>query len=234
MGKNKGGKGKAEQDHQQEVIQSFSVEQLQQLAAQMQTISMESLTPEVRAKVETLTSLNEQREALMKQFNKECMMLRLKYEEQVKPLYSQRLSVIDTANCGGIPKFWMTAIQNHPNLSDCIFDDDMEALSYITDVRCELDPTGETDSFKLYFDFAPNAFFENSQLTKEYVLDGEDELKSSSGCQIIWKAGKCLTEKSVKKVVKKRGKGKTTVFKTEKVDSFFHFFSPPQLPKQVS
>ena len=204
---------------------------LQQLAGGIASMNLAELPEDVRARVEQLQALNKDRETLMTEFNKEVMALRRRYEERIKPLYEQRFTIVSPAGAApGIPQFWVTAIRNHPNLSQYIEEADLPALAALTDIRCELDTEGTTESFKLFFDFAPNDFFENTQLTKEYKLDDDDELKTATGCEIKWKLGKCLTEKSVKKVVKKRGKGKQTVQKIEKVDSFFHFFAPPQLP----
>ena len=72
--------------------------------------------------------------------------------------------------------------------------------------------------FTLYFHFAPNEYFTNSVLTKEYMMkcqpDEEDpfnfegpEITNCKGCEISWKTGKNLTVKTVKKKQKHKSKG---------------------------
>jgi len=59
------------------------------------------------------------------------------------------------------------------------------------------------------------------------------EIVHTTGCTISWKEGKNVTMKMVKK--KQKSKGKTrTVTKQVKRDSFFNFFSPPEVPEGTS
>lgn len=64
-------------------------------------------------------------------------------------------------------------------------------------------------SFILEFHFSPNDYFENSMLTKEYLMkcmpDNEmpftfdgPEIYKTVGCEIQWKDGKNLTLQNVK------------------------------------
>lgn len=48
--------------------------------------------------------------------------------------------------------------------------------------------------------------------------------------EIEWNAGKNLTQKVLKKKPKKGAKNTKPVTKTEQCESFFNFFSPPQVP----
>ncbi len=58
------------------------------------------------------------------------------------------------------------------------------------------------------------------------------EIMNCKGCQILWKSGKNLTVKTVKKKQKHKSKGSVrTVTKTVKNDSFFNFFDPPTIPE---
>lgn len=97
-------------------------------------------------------------------------------------------------------------------------------------------PTPEL-SFVLEFHFAPNEFFTNTVLSKTYLMkctpDVDDpfsfegpEIYKSIGCPIEWNVGKNITEKAVKK--------KDTTMKIFKTDSFFNFFSPPELKEGYS
>lgn len=48
---------------------------------------------------------------------------------------------------------------------------------------------------------------------------------------IEWYPGKCLTQKILKKKPKKGSKNAKPITKTEICESFFNFFSPPQVPE---
>lgn len=49
--------------------------------------------------------------------------------------------------------------------------------------------------------------------------------------EIEWNAGKNITQKVMKKKPKKGSKNTKPVTKTEQCESFFNFFSPPQVPE---
>lgn len=49
--------------------------------------------------------------------------------------------------------------------------------------------------------------------------------------EIEWYPGKCLTQKVLKKKPKKGSKNMKPITKTEKCDSFFNFFKPPEVPE---
>ena len=96
--------------------------------------------------------------------------------------------------------------------------------------------------FTLHFYFAPNDYFTNSVLTKEYEMKCEPseddpfsfegpEIFKCKGSTINWKEGKNLTVKTVKKKQKHKSKGNVrTITKQVKNDSFFNFFDPPPIP----
>lgn len=131
----------------------------------------------------------------------------------------------------GIPNFWLQVLKNVGELSTMIQEQDEEVLKYLTDLRAFSMPAPNL-SFQLEFHFAPNPFFQNSVLTKTYLMkctpDEEDpfvfegpEIYKSIGCEIMWNAGKKITEMAVNKADSAVG-----IFKA---DSFFNFFSPPEL-----
>uniref|UniRef100_A0A8C9FHY4 Nucleosome assembly protein 1 like 1 n=1 Tax=Pavo cristatus TaxID=9049 RepID=A0A8C9FHY4_PAVCR len=98
-------------------------------------------------------------------------------------------------------------------------------------------------SFTLEFHFEPNDYFTNEVLTKTYRMRSEPddsdpfsfdgpEIMGCTGCQIDWKKGKNVTLKTIKKKQKHKGRGTVrTVTKTVSNDSFFNFFSPPEVPE---
>uniref|UniRef100_A0A6T8H1D7 Nucleosome assembly protein n=1 Tax=Proboscia inermis TaxID=420281 RepID=A0A6T8H1D7_9STRA len=140
-------------------------------------------------------------------------------------------------NVTGIPQFWVCAMGHMEAVAELITEQDVDCLEYCTDIRCNDDEDGM--GFTLCFHFSPNEYFSNEMLTKRYdipnlLLDDEPILQNVNGCDIDWKENKCLTTRTVTR--KQRGKsGKRAgqirvVTRKERTDSFFHFFSPPQMP----
>merc|ERR1712123_361547 len=150
-------------------------------------------------------------------------------------------------NVKGIPNFWLTVFQNSNEtlLSGTFEQIDEPVLKHLEDITITL-PEKNT-GFTLNFHFAPNEFFTNTVLTKEYELksdyDPEDPLEfdgpemfRSKGCKIDWKSGKNTTVKVIKQKVKQKGKGKggpKFVTKEEKRETFFNFFKPPKVPEDA-
>ena len=68
-------------------------------------------------------------------------------------------------------------------------------------------------------------------LVKTYFMLAEEEgvLEKAEGTKIEWKSGKDVTVKIMKKKPKKGGKDAKPQIKTEKIESFFNFFSPPDV-----
>lgn len=105
-------------------------------------------------------------------------------------------------------------------------DKDQEALSFLRDISCKL--LEDARSFQFDFEFGENPFFENTLLTKKYMIDEDGDPVGAEGCDIEWKSGKNLTVKLKKK--KRGGKNRPAITKTEPCDTFFKWFSPPQIP----
>ena len=155
----------------------------------------------------------------------------------------------------GIPEFWLTAMKNVDHIAEMIQEHDEPILKTLTGIDLKFideektsdessdEPKEGNMGFTLEFHFAPNAYFNNSVLTKTYQLSCEvdkdapfafegPEITSTSGCTIDWKKGKNVTIKVIKKKQKHKGKGQAKyVNKTVKNDSFFNFFAPPEVPE---
>lgn len=141
----------------------------------------------------------------------------------------------------GIPEFWFTILKSTPPIDQIIEEHDEPILEQLIDIRSRLADSSEQMAFTLEFEFAENDFFSNKVLTKTYKLQNmidEDnplgyegpEIISCQGCKIEWKPGKNVTEKIVKKRQKHKGRGTVrTVEKKVLNDSFFNFFSPPEV-----
>lgn len=221
---------------------------IQSLAGQHSDI-LESLSPVVRKRVDILREIQGQHDELEASFFEERAALEAKYQKLYQPLYSKRYDIVtgvaevegveketspDTEESKekGVPDFWLTAMKNNEVLAEEISERDEAALKYLKDIkwfRVE-DPKG----FKLEFYFDTNPYFTNTVLTKTYHMIDEDEpiLEKAIGTDIQWHPGKCLTQKILKKKPKKGSKNAKPITKTEDCESFFNFFSPPQVPEE--
>jgi len=145
-------------------------------------------------------------------------------------------------NTKGLPEFWLTIFKNVDLLSEMMQEHDEPILTHLQDIQVKfLDkPMG----FTLEFHFTPNEYFNNKVLTKTYEMkcepDPEDpfrfegpEIIKCKGCPIDWKKDKNVTVKNIKK--KQKHKTRTavrTITKQVPRDSFFNFFSPPEVPEK--
>ncbi|KAG8376162.1 hypothetical protein BUALT_Bualt09G0034500 [Buddleja alternifolia] len=193
--------------------------------------------------------LHTQHDDLEAKFFEEKAALEAKYQKLYQPLYTKRYDIVNgvveveggttdadpakqDAEEKGVPDFWLNAMKNNEILAEEISERDVEALKFLKDIKwARVDnPKG----FKLEFYFETNPFFKNSVLTKTYHMIDEDEpiLEKAIGTEIEWYPGKCLTQKILKKKPKKGSKNAKPITKTEQCESFFNFFSPPQVPAE--
>ncbi|XP_057459677.1 nucleosome assembly protein 1;4-like isoform X3 [Actinidia eriantha] len=222
---------------------------LQNLAGQHSDV-LETLSPNVRKRVEVLREMQVQHDEMEAKFFEERAALEAKYQKLYEPLYAKRFEIVngvvevegvtseatmDTEDKEteekGVPNFWVTAMKTNEVLSEEVSERDEEALKYLKDIKwCRIDnPKG----FKLEFFFDTNPFFKNTVLTKTYHMIDDDEpiLEKAIGTEIEWCPGKCLTQKILKKKPKKGSKNAKPITKTENCESFFNFFNPPQVPE---
>lgn len=224
-------------------------DKLQHLAGQ-QSGFLDSLSPVVKNRVSALQEIQSKHDELEAKFFEERAALEAKYQKLYEPLYAKRFEIVNGINDveskdesennastdenreeeKGVPEFWLTAMKTNEVLSVQITDRDEGALKYLKDIKwCRIDnPKG----FKIDFYFDTNPFFKNSVLTKTYHMidDNEPILERAIGTEIDWYPGKNLTQKLMKKKPKKGAKNAKPVTKTEQCESFFNFFSPPQVP----
>ncbi|TKY54472.1 Nucleosome assembly protein [Spatholobus suberectus] len=221
---------------------------IQSLAGQHSDI-LESLSPNVRKRVEVLREIQGQHDELEAKFFEERAALEAKYQKLYQPLYTKRYEIVNgvTEVEGGavnettpdneedkekgVPAFWLTAMKNNEVLAEEISERDEGALKFLKDIKWSRieNPKG----FKLDFFFDTNPYFTNTVLTKTYHMIDEDEpiLEKAIGTEIQWHPGKCLTQKLLKKKPKKGSKNAKPITKTENCESFFNFFNPPQVPE---
>ena len=121
----------------------------------------------------------------------------------------------------GIPEFWLTALKNHPQISETITEQDELVLKHLVNIRMSyMDKPG----FKLHFDFVENEHFTDKTLTKtyyyqEHAYGGDYVYDHAEGCDIHWNEGKDLTVKVETK--KQRHKGKRNFY----IDSISGIYS---------
>ena len=144
----------------------------------------------------------------------------------------------------GLPDFWLTVFKNTEILSDMIQPHDEPVLKKLKEINIVYNK--EPMSYILEFHFAPNEYFKDEVLTKQYFLrckiEGEEpfafegpEIYKCTGCVINWHPGKNITVKTVKKMQKHKSRGALrTVTKQIPNDSFFNFFNPPEVPEDES
>ncbi|CAN8301640.1 unnamed protein product [Cochlearia groenlandica] len=222
---------------------------LQNLAGE-HSDELENLTPIIRRRVEFLRDLQGKHDEIEAKFKEERASLEAKYQELYQPLYTKRYEIVSgntevegvaedgkmdqgdekAAEEKGVPSFWLTALKNNDVLAEEITERDEGALVYLKDIKwCKIE---EPKGFKLEFFFDQNPYFKQTLLTKAYHMIDEDEplLEKATGTEIDWYAGKCLTQKILKKKPKKGAKNAKPITKTEDCESFFNFFNPPQVP----
>ncbi|KAF8052628.1 hypothetical protein N665_1527s0001 [Sinapis alba] len=225
-------------------------DKLQNLAGQHSDV-LENLTPAVRKRVEVLREIQNQHDEIEAKFFEERAALEAKYQKLYQPFYTKRYEIVTgvveveglpeevkteqgedkAAEEKGVPDFWLIALKNNEITAEEITERDEGALKYLKDIKWNR--VEEPKGFKLEFFFDENPYFKNPVLTKTYHMIDEDEpiLEKAIGTEIEWYPGKCLTQKILKKKPKKGSKNTKPITKTEDCESFFNFFSPPQVPE---
>ncbi|XP_058767611.1 nucleosome assembly protein 1;3-like isoform X2 [Vicia villosa] len=202
-----------------------------------------SLSPIVRKRVEVLRQIQSAHNELEAKFLEERAALEAKYQTFYQPLYAKRYEIVNgvaevaavptetAVEEKGVPSFWLIALQNNDVVAEEITERDEEALTYLKDIKWS--KLQDRKGFKLEFFFDSNPYFSNTVLTKTYNMVDEDEpiLERAIGTEINWLPGKRLTEQTLTKKSKKGSKNATPITKTETCDSFFNFFSPPEVPE---
>ncbi|KAF3859647.1 hypothetical protein F7725_022046 [Dissostichus mawsoni] len=213
---------------------------------------MESLPKVVKRRVNALKNLQVKCAHIEAKFYEEVHELERKYAALYQPLFDKRSDIVKAAyeptdeECEwkadeeeeltdemkekakleeekkdeekedpkGIPEFWSTVFKNVDLLSDMLQEHDEPILKHLQDIKVKFSDLEQPMSFTLEFLFEPNDFFTNTLLTKTYKMRSEpDETDpfSFDGPEIM-----CCTG---------------TVTKTVPNDSFFNFFTPPEVPE---
>ncbi len=210
-----------------------------------------------------LRQLHEEFEAAQKEMFMERMELEAKFASRFAEVFAQRAAIVAGAaqkqldadkedieeiegGVRGVEKFWLTAMSNHPAVSNTIQAFDVEALSYLTDVRISALPAREPNEdegeeeeeertpfgFKLEFCFGANPFFTNETLSRTFAvptlyMSGEGRIpicEHTEGSEVAWKSDDVNL---LKKTGPQVSVGSEVLNLTP--PSFFQFFQPPYL-----
>merc|ERR1712038_2065676 len=127
-------------------------------------------------------------DALNEQASEEILKVEQKYNKLRRPFYDKRNDIIKR-----IPKFWLTAFINHPQITAIIEEDEEDCLQYLNKLEVEeFEDIKSGYRIKLYFD--KNPYFDNDCLTKEFHLGSSGDPASQS-TPIQWKEGMDLAAK---------------------------------------
>merc|ERR1712115_63142 len=153
--------------------------------------------------------------------SEEILKVEQKYNLLRRPFFEKRNSII-----GRIPKFWLTAFINHPQISSIIEEDEEDALQYLD--RLEVEEFEDIKSgYKIQFHFSSNPYFSNSSLCKEFQLGSSGDPTSIS-TDILWKEGYNLTEKAAQRAALAKGSRKRQLENR----TFFTWFCDNMDPQQ--
>ena len=209
------------------------MEMMNMSAEQRRDAAVAELPKPVQRCVEKLEKLQESVDVLQREFDEKLRQLREEYDKKKSPFYKQRFEIVNGEG-GGVPNFWLTCLQNNMITAEEVQPCDEEPLSYLTDIKASTQLGGGKKGFQLAFVFKENPYFEDTLLTKTYLMDPDDEdecLTKAVGTDIVWKEGKNITVRITEKKQKKKGKVRT-IKEEEPTESFFNFFDPPAVPEE--
>mmetsp|Transcript_94605 Transcript_94605/g.306008 ORF Transcript_94605/g.306008 Transcript_94605/m.306008 type:complete len:351 (+) Transcript_94605:105-1157(+) len=197
--------------------------------------------PEDPPVVKQLKEICDEYSKIEMEFEKKVEELQIEYTKKQKPLLQQRKEVLmkaegENAPATGTPAlmgFWLKAMQNHPAFEELIQEWDEPVLEFLQDITsAPLDETDCIKGFELIFKFAPNPYFENTELKKVYsterssIYNGDIDAKEIKADVLKWNTGKDVTVDKVSKKAKGGGakKAKQKKEKEEARPSFFRDF----------
>merc|ERR1712020_352455 len=118
-------------------------------------------------------------DALNEQASEEILKVEQKYNKLRRPYYDKRNGIIKR-----VPKFWLTAFINHPQISAIIEEEEEDCLQYLN--KLEVEEFEDIKSgYKINLHFDQNPYFEDSVLTKEFHMGSTGDPVSQS-TKIRW------------------------------------------------
>jgi len=143
---------------------------------------------ETQKALEEIDANQNEIDALNEQASEEILKVEQKFNKLRRPFYDKRNDIIKR-----IPKFWLTAFINHPQITAIIEEDEEDCLQYLNKLEVEeFDDIKSGYRIKLYFD--KNPYLDNEILQKEFHLGSSGDPASQS-TPIHWKEGMDLAAK---------------------------------------
>jgi len=156
-------------------------------------------------------------DALNEQASEEILKVEQKYNKLRRPYYDKRNEIIKR-----IPKFWLTAFINHPQITAIIEEDGEDCLQYLNKLEVEeFEDIKSGYRIKLFFD--KNPYFDNDCLTKEFHLGSSGDPASQS-TPIQWKEGMDLAAKFAQKAAAQTEIAKQRKRPLPQLRTFFTWF----------
>merc|ERR1712045_408938 len=147
---------------------------------------------ETQKALEEIDANQNEIDALNERASEEILLVEQKYNKLRRPFYDKRNDIIQR-----IPKFWLTAFINHPQITAIIEEDEEDCLQYLNKLEVEeFEDIKSGYRVKLCFD--DNPYFDNDVLTKEFLL-GTSGDPSSQSTPIRWKEGFDLAAKAAQR-----------------------------------
>lgn len=140
----------------------------------------------------------------------------------------------------GIPNYWLTVLKNVDKLGPTIQKYDEPILKFLSDITLKFSKPGQPLSYTFDFYFRPNPYFTNEVLTKTYMINSKPdhndpfffwgwEIHDCKGCKIDWRRGRNVTVTTTHSRTTAAGEIEIQPRVVPNA-SFFHFFSPPEIP----
>lgn len=174
---------------------------------------------ETQKALEEIDGCQNEIDAMNEKASEEILKVEQKYNLLRRPFFDKRNDIIKR-----IPKFWLTAFINHPQISAIIEEDEEDALQFLN--KLEVEEFEDIKSgYRVKFFFDTNPYFANEVLTKEFQLGSSGDPTSSS-TEIQWKDGYDLTEKANQRAAQAKGSRKRQL----EIRTFFTWFCDNQDP----
>merc|ERR1719187_38212 len=156
---------------------------------------------ETQKALEEIDGCQNEIDAMNEKASEEILKVEQKYNQLRRPFFDKRNDIIKR-----IPKFWLTAFINHPQISAIIEEDEEDALQFLN--KLEVEEFEDIKSgYRIKFYFDSNPYFENDVLSKEFQLGSSGDPTSSS-TEIKWKEGYDLTAKASQRAALAKGSRK--------------------------
>jgi template-activating factor I len=183
------------------------------------TVEEQDFDKETQSALEEIDTCQNEIDAMNEKASEEILKVEQKYNTLRRPFFDKRNEIIKR-----IPKFWLTAFINHPQISGIIEEDEEDALQHL--VKVEVEEFEDIKSgYKIKFHFEKNPYFDNEVLCKEYQL-GSNGDPTSTSTEIKWKEGFNLTAKAAQRAAVAKGSRKRRLENR----TFFTWFCDNQDP----